>query len=230
VCLHRSGPRRDCHGLGLERRAQLAQAAVDLRLDRSLWSPERIGCLGDAQPVHVPEHDRGADGGGQAEQGCGQLLLGLTPVGPLLRPGAPIQCHVETAFEHRLELARRLPVVRPAAPVAREVDRDRGQPRPQPQTGDAVGPIALHCPERPNERVLGNLFRVASIAEQAQRDRVQPVPVQVDEVGKARLEVLRQAPRERVVGIHRPFQHGRFSIRCGRRAGRSCARPATTRS
>ena len=208
-------------GAVLECDAQLAEAAEDLGLDGAFGPAERLGRLGDAQPVDVPEHDGGANGGRQRQERGGELAFRLPPIDGRGRRGPSVGSQVEARIQHRLELVRGLAIVVPSAPVAGEVDRDRRQPWPQPQARDPLARIAAHRPKGANERVLGDLLRIPPIAQQAERDRVQPVLVVGDEARKGSLDVPGEPGGERGIGVHRPFQHAGARFRC--RAARSAA-------
>ena len=77
--------------------------------------------------------------------------------------------------------SRRPPAVRRRSPGPRGVDHDRGQPRVEPQLEDPRAVPLAERPVGPDERVLGGVLRLGRVAEEPQRDRVEPVLAGADE-------------------------------------------------
>jgi hypothetical protein len=103
---------------------------MDLGLDRAFRPVEGLGNLGDAQSVDVSKDDRGPNGRRQPLERSNQLTLRLAPGSGRFGGKTAIDWRVEPGVEHRLERARRVSVIEPAASIAREVDRDRREPGP----------------------------------------------------------------------------------------------------
>jgi hypothetical protein len=121
-----------------------------------------------------------------------------------------------------------VPVIEPASAVAGQVDGDRCEPRPEPERRHPLPRIAAHGPERPDQRVLGDLLRIAAVAEQAQGDRVQPVLVVGHEDREGGVEVTGEPRGERGVGVHQCLQHA--GARIGFAPGGGAADAGITRS
>lgn len=187
---------------------------MDLGLDRALRAAERLGGLGDAQPIDVAQDHGGPHGRRQRQEGCRQLALRLPAVGRGVGPGTAVTRRIEAGLDDRLQRERGVAVVVPATLVPGEVDRDRREPRPEAQFGDPGWGIAGHRPVRPDERVLGHLLGVAPIAQQSERDRVQPIRLGLDQPREGRIEVAGELRGQGDIGLHRLPQHRRPPIGC----------------
>ena len=102
--------------------------------------PSASAGLGDAQAGDMAEDDRGADRGVRLSKAAASSRC----VSCSVRCGRWARCGrrrwVEARVEHRLQ-RRRAGFDRPA-PVAREIDRDRREPRPKPKCGDPLARVS----------------------------------------------------------------------------------------
>jgi SAM-dependent methyltransferase len=101
-------------------------------------------------------------------------------------------------------------------PVATQVEHDGRQPRPEPEGPDPCVVIAGKRPIRPNQGVLGHLLGVVAVAEESMCDGVEAVLVGANQRLERAVEVLGEARRERVVGVHCYPEPLWVGIRCMR--------------
>ena len=188
---------RSRRSVGLERRSQHGQAAMDLGLDGALGSIEGGRHFGIAEPVDVAEDDGAAVGGRQGQQALGPGASGVAPNGRggrarcVRRPAAP-------AFRAppRRATGAAAPGGRAAAdPGPAQVEHDGRQPRPEPELADARSSIPGERAVGADEGVLRRLLGVARIAQHPQRDRVEPVLVGQDEALRTSRRGPGRAPR-----------------------------------
>ncbi len=79
---------------------------------------------------------------------------------------------------------------------------------------DPVGLVGRERPVGADEGVLRGLLGSAAVAEEAQRDREEPVLVGDDESLEARVEVAGEIRRQAAVGVHHPVEHAARRNRC----------------
>lgn len=183
--------------------AELGEAAADERLHRALGPAQGGGNLGNREPVDVAQYDRGARSGRQAHEGGGEPGSRLTPGDVLVGARASVgPDRIHPGCEHWLQLERRVSIHGTPTAVTREIDHDRGQPRPEAKLADASSLVSRQGAVGPHERVLGHLLSVARIAEESHRDRVEAVLVGRYDGAELTVDIDGQASGQGFVRVH----------------------------
>lgn len=169
---------------------------MDLGLDSSFGSVERLGDLEIGQAVDMAEDD-------YLTLGARQRLEQRSPGGPNIAAGERVCGRFRAGFECHFDRMNTFHT----RPVAAHVQHDRGEPGPEANLADPTGLIRRQCSISPDQRVLGSFLGVAAVAKDAKGNGEQSVLVALDKRDKGAVEVPRQIGGQGFVGGRGLFVH-----------------------